>query len=82
MSYDITEELNEWKTSLLDEWKQKRRFLLRAGAPIRDGMEYTQAAVLAKYQPLVRDFNKAYRRNDFYMKDITEKGQEVYNTVR
>lgn len=68
--------------ALHDELDQKVRLLSRSGAPFSDAWEYVSDTVTDRWNPMVNDFRQAYRRNEFFMKDICEAGQEAYDQMK
>ncbi len=78
----LSREISKVRRDLEQEAGLKIRYLRQAGEPLQGAWDYTANAVTAKYNAVARDVNQAYRRNEFYMKDIHEAGQEMYNEMR
>ena len=78
----LTRQIRQLKDDMNEEYTLKMRYLSRAGQPFQSAWEYTTETVNSRIEPMTRDFNQAYRRNEFYMKDMCETGQDVYNDIR
>ena len=78
----MSRQLREISNDISEEFSLKTRYLSPAGAPLQDALEYTTDTVQTRIRPVFNDFNQAYRRNEFYMRDICEAGQGVYDDIR
>ena len=78
----MARQMRQVSNDLSDEFSMRMRYLRQAGAPLNDAWEYTKDSISGRLQPVSNDLEQAYRRNEFYMKDICEAGQSVYEDVR
>ncbi len=77
----MSRHFQEMGDAVSEELGLKLRYLGRSGEPLRNAWDYTTDAVSARLQPVTRDFNQAYRRNEFYMKDICEGAQQLHQDL-
>ena len=81
-NYRLNRLMQQVSNDINNELAMRMRYTKQAGAELSDAWDYTKESVTGRLQPLISDMNQAYRRNEFYMKDICEAGQSVYQDVR
>jgi len=81
LARSIQTSLDKYTRAVQDELDMKKRYLSEALAPLRTACSAIAADFNAKIEEIQSAFSAAYRRNDFYMRDIHQALKRHYDDL-